>query len=183
MLSDDAATAAALAAVRGTCDDAERLCLLLDEQGAFRRRWWRQSALHSVLGGVVTLAGMLDDSTIIVALREPSADARASPLWRAAPHLFFREGDVPVRGSLVLVAIDDEGESTDVDVETVVEHLEGNIDVPDGSDEKGDVCYRLAEARDGGGRDGAGAGVGGGAGLPGRGPATKAPARPPGAPW
>ena len=79
---------------------------------------WAHAAVATKLGGAVTFVGKLDElHAVAVGLASPPVDA---PLHTLAG-IFFQPATV--RGNVVIVASDDNGEEMDLDIEAMCRHL------------------------------------------------------------
>ena len=93
------------------------VCLLVHADGARERVVWDQRAVATHLGGAITFVGALHDlHVVVVGLADAPADLDVNALARTHPHL-FHEADV--RGPVVFVGSDDDGEEMDVDVDAL----------------------------------------------------------------
>lgn len=85
-------------------------CLLVQPDGTATRVTARQRDAHAVLGGPVTLAGAVDELGVFaVALRD--ANALPPNPWCTDPARF----DLPVRGPVLFVCTEADGEEGSVD--------------------------------------------------------------------
>ena len=88
------------------------VCLLVHTDGTRERVKWQQSAVAAHLGGAVTFVGALDDlSVFLVGVADATDDVNA--LARTHPWLFLEPN---VRGPVVFIASDPDGDEMDVDV-------------------------------------------------------------------
>jgi hypothetical protein len=119
------------------------VCLLVHADGTRERVVWDQRAIATHLGGAITFVGALDDlHAVIVGLaREAAADLDVNALARTHPHLFH---DTDVRGPVVFVGSDDEGEEMDVDATALLAALHTTTSAQKAATTSGATSTRLS---------------------------------------
>jgi len=95
-------------------------CIVVHADGRMETVVWEQRAVAQHLGGSVTFVGGIEDLQVVfVALAfAPPSDAPINPFFANHRALFF-PCTPPMRGCMVMIASDDDGEPIDVDVEKV----------------------------------------------------------------
>lgn len=98
--------------------------VLLGKDGTLRKRIADQTKLHDELGGDVTFVGGIDDLHVFaVGRRTPRADDALNPLCSNAAHF-----DAPVKGDVILIGSDANGNAQDVDLDGVAKWFEQHIE-------------------------------------------------------
>ena len=97
------------------------LCVFCDCQMRYRSADVPQSSVASILGGAITFVGHLDEVDAFIVARQDLHDA-TSP-WPATP--LFEDG--PVHGDIAIIAVGDEGEEIDVDVDRAMYELSRHV--------------------------------------------------------
>ena len=90
------------------------VCLLVHTDGTRERVVWEQCEVAKRLGGAISFVGAIDALRVVaVGLANAPVAHGPNALARTHPHVFH---DMDVRGPIIFVGSDDDGDEMDVDV-------------------------------------------------------------------